>query len=811
MMAKILLGIWGVVESRAKWWLLLGVILLVALGLGARYVGVSNQYKDYMPTNTQVYKDIYKLDKNFSNDQLVILIEAKSGNTQAGMNEILSNKNMAAMRAFETHFYEVDANGNYVVDAKNQAIPIKDVQFVITPAFTVDLLRGNADPTAKDDESLVMVAGVETIKNATWLLDANTGDLSRQGKGVFFDKGNARIALGLRGGLTNSEKGDFIEICEDILEKNGGGFDNNVHVSVTGSPFVLYTEETEVPQEISKIMIIAIALMLVITALLFRVRGFFPWRWLSLGLVLIGVVYSMGVFGWMSWDISIVSMAVFPILLGLGVDYSIQFHNRYDEEQRKGLSASQSVKNTLEHIGPPLLIAMLAACGGFAAVLFAKTPMVNLFGRQLIVGVACCLFVAMTLLLPILYLRDRRNDATNKPEVVTGVSRIDKVASWLAHNSVKFIIPLMIIAIGFSAYGWVKESSLKGNVGYKNYISQDNQAMKDLNKITELAGGLSPLDIVLTAPEGKTVLEPDVLNWMAVTSKDWLAATNPQAAPGHYSGTYANVATFFQGAFNMIPPNPAVAENLLGLMPARFSMNYVSPDRTEAHLSFSSISAEVEAKRVFTKDIEAYFVNNPQYPMPEGYTMVITGNGLLNPRLAQDLEDSRGKLMYIGIGFICAMLLLFFRFKVLRVIVAVLPIALILGWSSAAMYAKGLTVTTLGALLPAQLMGIGVEFTILLLMRYYEERDKGGLPMDCMTTAISRIGRAIFVSGLMVMIGFGTLWFAFMFPFLSQFGWITFIDMALVLFSTLVLLPGMVVTFDNWAEKRKKVAVPAKK
>ncbi|MDD5095459.1 MAG: MMPL family transporter [Dehalococcoidia bacterium] len=792
MIAKILLGVWGLIQNRLKWVFLLGIIALIGLGLGARYVDVSNNYGDYMPSYTQEFKDIYKLDKNFSNDQLIVLVEPKSGDTQAGMNEILSNQNMAAMRYFDRYFYEADGK-----------TPKKDVQFVITPAFTVDLLRGNADPTAKDDDSTVLVAGVETSINATWLLDPKTGELTRQGKGVFFNKGAGRIAFGLKGGLDNKVKGDYIDEAKAVLKE--AGFDSNVKTTVTGSPFVLYYQETHVPQTIAKIMMIAIAIMIVILALMFRTRGFFVWRWLSLGLVLVGVLYTMGIMGWLDWNITVVSMGVFPILLGLGVDYSIQFHNRFDEEHRKGITADQAVRNTLEHIGPPLVIAMLAACGGFAAVFFAKTPMVEGFGKMLIVGVGVCLVVATLFLLPILYLKERKNDATNKPET-KGDSRIDKAATWIAHKSVQLVIPLLIIAIGFSAYGWIKESDLKGNVGYKNYVSQKVQPMKDLARLTDYAGGVSPLDLLVDAPEGKTVLEPEVLQWMSIQSKAWLADTNPTTLPGHYSGTYSNLASFYEGAFNMLPPNPTVGETLLGLMPERFSLNYVSPDRTQAHLSFGSTSPEVEAKRIFTADIKKYF-STP----PEGYTVTYTGNGVLNPRLAQDLEDSRGKLTYIGIGFIIAMLLLFFKFRILRVITAALPIALILGWSSAVMYAKGLTVTTLGALLPAQLMGIGVEFTILLLMRYYEERDKGGLPIDCMTTAISRIGRAIVVSGLMVMIGFGTLWFAFTYPFLSQFGWITIIDMALVLVSTLVLLPGIVVTFDNWNDKRKKVAEPAKK
>jgi len=128
---------------------------------------------------------------------------------------------------------------------------------------------------------------------------------------------------------------------------------------------------------------------------------------------------------------------------------------------------------------------------------------------------------------------------------------------------------------------------------------------------------------------------------------------------------------------------------------------------------------------------------------------------------------------------------------------------LIIGWSSGVMYLLGLKFNPLSATLGALIIGIGVEFTILLMRRYYEERDKGNNPEEAMTTAIARIGRAIIASGFTVIGGFGSLLIATDFPIIRDFGIVTLIDVFLALVTTLVVLPPMIVLIDRWLERRQ--------
>jgi predicted RND superfamily exporter protein len=93
------------------------------------------------------------------------------------------------------------------------------------------------------------------------------------------------------------------------------------------------------------------------------------------------------------------------------------------------------------------------------------------------------------------------------------------------------------------------------------------------------------------------------------------------------------------------------------------------------------------------------------------------------------------------------------------------------------------------------------------MMRYYEERGKGEGPREAMTTAMTKIGRAIIASGLTTAGGFAALLAAGGFLIVRDFGIMTLINVFLALMSSLVVLPPLIVWVDSWREKRRLAPV----
>ena len=101
---------------------------------------------------------------------------------------------------------------------------------------------------------------------------------------------------------------------------------------VSGKPVLNYDIKSSMMDSMKIMMATAGIIMVIVLLILFPV----PFRLLPLVVVLIAVIGTIGVMGLASIPLTMVSMAVFPVLIGLGIDYSIQFHSRYMEELTVG-------------------------------------------------------------------------------------------------------------------------------------------------------------------------------------------------------------------------------------------------------------------------------------------------------------------------------------------------------------------------------------------------------------------------------------------------------------------------------------------
>src|SRR5690606_1410403 len=103
--------------------------------------------------------------------------------------------------------------------------------------------------------------------------------------------------------------------------------------------------------------VLALCGVLMIVALLLFFRHV-RWSLLPLPVVLLGIIWTFGAMGFFGIPMSMVSFAAFPIMIGIGIDYAIQFHNRIYEELDKGLPLMKAAINTVNHVAIPVAIAL---------------------------------------------------------------------------------------------------------------------------------------------------------------------------------------------------------------------------------------------------------------------------------------------------------------------------------------------------------------------------------------------------------------------------------------------------------------------
>ena len=92
------------------------------------------------------------------------------------------------------------------------------------------------------------------------------------------------------------------------------------------------------------------------------------------------------------------SIAVLPVLIGLAVDYAIQFQARYNEARGSPdrPSPAAAAERAASAGGPTIATAGLATAVGFLLLLTSPVPMVRGFGGLLVLGIAIALVCALT-------------------------------------------------------------------------------------------------------------------------------------------------------------------------------------------------------------------------------------------------------------------------------------------------------------------------------------------------------------------------------------------------------------------------------
>ncbi len=123
--------------------------------------------------------------------------------------------------------------------------------------------------------------------------------------------------------ITNDEIERIIDVTKTSLK-------STMHddALISGKPVLDYDIQSTMMSSMRVMMASAGVTMVLVLLVLFPVKA----RLLPLLIVMVAVITTVGIMGLFSIPLTMVSMAVFPVLIGLGIDYSIQFHNRYMEE-----------------------------------------------------------------------------------------------------------------------------------------------------------------------------------------------------------------------------------------------------------------------------------------------------------------------------------------------------------------------------------------------------------------------------------------------------------------------------------------------
>lgn len=611
-------------------------------------------------------------------------------------------------------------------------------------------------------------------------------------KAVLGTTDSRTVTIILEPGLSQPETRPVYRDAVDA--KEWAMFPSGVSVTVTGSAAFSAQLSQLIQQSTQQLLGLSVGLMII--ALFFLFRGV-PLRLLPILAVFVGVIYTFGAIGYAGIPNSTLTSAVFPILIGLGIDYSVQFHERYTEELKRR-PPREALPLALGGIGPPVAIAMLAAALGFGATWISTvgTPAFVWFAQTSIFGVLLTFLAGFLILIPILTLYARwRGITPSASSAKMESSEMDASSSEdvgrlgrILGRTTRFVAahPMAILSIAtiLMAGGFTAGSDLGVLADTEEFIPDDLPAFVDLQQFrAESGGGAAVRYSVLVT--GDQLQHPEVLRW--TEQYGHLASGKPLISDVQ---TPASLIKAYNGG--EIPETKAGVEKVLETIPpsereqyynngnARITVIGAQNMNTQEQLSmFDNVQASVDLMRP-----------------PPGVDVELTGQAAVaTPSIISQIQN-RNTTTALGVVFVFGLLLTYYR-DLLRATAPLIPMLFVVGWQNLYMSAFSIPVSPLGASLGALTVGIGAEYTVIVMERYDEEVSKSGVSrLDAIETAGTRVGKAITVSGLTTVFGFSALTLS-PFPILADFGKLTVGVIFLTLVAAILTLPPTLIVFGK--------------
>ncbi|MFY1642381.1 efflux RND transporter permease subunit, partial [Methanoculleus bourgensis] len=561
-------------------------------------------------------------------------------------------------------------------------------------------------------------------------------------------------------------------------------------VTVSGNPAFAKAMGEAIGTEMGVLILAAMLLMVLAVSFLFsHVR----YRLLPVAVVAVGLIMTFGFMGLFGIPVSMTVVGAFPVLIGIGIDYAIQLHARFDEEIRRS-TIPEAIRATVTQMGPSVLIAMTATSLGFIAMFFAPVPMVADFGSVCTIGVISC-YVAALIIVPVFaiitrYQPKKETGSSAEPDNSL-IERYNRLLGRLAYTIAKHPIPVILLFAMVAAGGYHLDQSVPISADEKTFVPSDMPPLLDMEKVTRTMGATSTIPIIVT---GENVLSHETLRWIAEFGAYEVERNDK------ITGVTSIATLLADQNGGVLPETSAEVAEVLARIPVETQKRYLNGNM-ETVLEFSTVSMEMDvAKSLIEKMRRDATWNEP----PVGVTVTVTGGLEMFAAVMDDISDSRTLMTVLGFAFIFGFLVLVYRKT--SAVSPVIPIAFIVGWNGAIMYFLGLDYTPLTAVLGSMTIGVASEYTILIMERCEEELARGMEFLDAIQTAVQKIGTAVTVSGMTTVFGFAALTLS-TFNIISNFGIVTVISVGFSLVGAIVVMPAVLALMYRPARDRRKPVV----
>jgi predicted RND superfamily exporter protein len=584
---------------------------------------------------------------------------------------------------------------------------------------------------------------------------------------------------------------------------------------------------------LATLILLAVLVVVVLLAISFRsVRGVvFPLVGLSFALI-----WTYGLLNLSGARFTALEVAVAPLVLGLGIDYSIHLQRRYNAFLAELEDSAESWLASCARLSTPLGLAVITTVAAFLANIVSPLPPLETFGIALAVGVVSA-FINATVVVGALHVVLDSSGKTVPADPIR-MPRLSKKLVDLQRSQQAIVFIIALIISGASIFGAM---GLETEFDLTDFLDDEMEIMEvreDLDSSYESAGW--KLVYVLMEPDsslGEIDSDLILLNEMRglhndlANNHDVVGGGGSDASPS-YEGPYKvlydavdndvmfgeeyglvitggdlrrGVASQFDmgAALQNLSENESIADPFTGDSWSDRIGNTVHLDgdkiihiRIEVRVDASTSSETSKVVKWFEDELGSTDDNGKMRSELSGVAKVyVTGDLVALQNVLDGLNSSQ--LSSTAISFIVSFIvLLLLTRRPVPALVVLTPVVLATLWVVGSMVILSLKWNVLTVMVTALSLGIGIDYSIHMWRRFEAERSRREDVWEALEETISTTGVALVLSAGTTALGFLVLLFSPM-PVVQQFGLVTALTVTFSLILSIIVLPVLLMMAEN--------------
>lgn len=702
--------------------------------------------------------------------------------------------NLIIIGVQDTAFFTPDhfrAWKNLMVNLKKS----KEVDLIIS---IDDLKKLNKNETL---ETFELVDFIDTTKigNAKYLLEKRQELFNRLPfyEHLLFSKktGTTRAAIYLDKKIVNTSiRKDFV-IEKLIPEIEAFEKETHIDLKVSGMPYIRTLNSQNIVDEIG----IFIGAALLVTSLIF----FFFFRsfratFISMCVVIIGVMWAFGTLGLLGFEITVLTAIIPPLIIVIGIPNCIFLINKYQQEIKNHGNQAKSLQRVISKVGNATLMTNLTTAAGFATFIITDSELLTEFGIVASINIVF-LFLLCLLVIPIIYSfmplpKDKHLEHLNKTYTTSFVTWIEKTVKNNRISIYSTSVILLIISI-IGIYQIKISGSLIEDMPKKTGF------FKDILFFEKEFDGVMPLEIMIDTKRKKGVMKLSTLRKMEEVQE--IISEIPELSQpmsivnvvkyskqAYYNGNpdYYELPTAQEQGFIL-----SYAKNATQGSKENFMKSYV--DSTGQYARITTFMKDIGTDKMKKIEEKLWDKINKVFPSDQ-FTVTLTGKALVFQKGTSYLVNNLVSSLIFAIFLISLFMAYLFRsFKM--IIISLIPNLLPLLITAGLMGYLGVPIKPSTILVFSIAFGISVDDTIHFLAKYRQELQANNWKIrKSVFNALRETGVSMFYTSIVLFFGFSVFMIS-SFGGTVALGGLVSATLLFAMFSNLILLPALLLSLEK--------------